>query len=213
MRDIQEGRRKVEIAHDGRVGHALGQQPRRIGDHRYAHRWLIGIALVDQTMIAEQKAIVRIEHDHRVLIDALLLEIGHDAAQAVVDRREGAIDVADLLLQFSIGVIGEIRAMPAVALVAHPHGLAGVVFRRVGHAGRQRNIQVGILVLVALGRLRVGVDRFVAEIEEEGLGLVTAFFQPVHRIVGQFIGDVAGALDDLSVDIERLPFSRRQLCR
>ena len=56
--------------------------------------------------------------NERVLVDAHGSELIHDASDAVVDAAQGFGVALVVLLDVEFGVIGEVDAVPAVALVA-----------------------------------------------------------------------------------------------
>ena len=94
--------------------------------HRHAHRLLVGGALVDQAVLAEREAVVAHEDDERRVEQPALAQQRDDAADAVVDG-EQRLGVAPVVLgDVERAVVREVHAVPAVALVPHPHRLAGV---------------------------------------------------------------------------------------
>ena len=183
----------------------------RIDDHRHPDRRLVGVALVDQAVFAEHEAVVAVEDDHGVLFQAVVSQILEKAAQAVVHRGQGAVDVAHLLTKIPVRMIGEVRPVPAVALVLHPDGFAAIVLRRVRHRRRQGDFQIAVLVSIARRRHGVGMDGLVRQIQEEGLGRITPMLQPVHRIVRQIVGDIGALLGRHAIHIQHLPLTRSQL--
>ena len=58
-----------------------------------------------------------------------------------------------------------------------------------------------VAALVPLGGHEVGVDGLVREVEEER-PIGAALFQPVERVVGELVGDVAALRHRLAVDVE-----------
>ena len=98
--------------------------------------------------------------------------------------------------------------MPAVALIAHPARTARLLVRRVRLALRRLQARRGQRALVALRRDEVRVDALVRQVHEEGPRLV-ARLQPVERVVGQLVRDVALLRHLPAVDVQ--PVGRRQV--
>ena len=168
-RQIQEGRRQVQVAYPHRIGDPLGQQARRVGHHRHADGRLIGVALVDQPVLAHQEPVVAGEDDQGVVLQLVLSQVGQGSPEIVIHRAERGEVGPEIGRKVALGMVRKINAVPAVALVLHPNRLAAIVPGRIGHAVGHLDIEISVLAHVARGRLGVGVHRLVGQIEEEGL--------------------------------------------
>ena len=108
----------------------------------------------------------------------------------------------------SRSLVGEVDAVPAVALVADPHGLPLIVLRCIGHRLRRDERLVAIAALVPLRGDEVGVHGLVRQIENKraagGAGV-----QPFRGVVGQRVGDIAPLRDLAPVDVQ--PVGVRQV--
>ena len=162
-----DGGADVEIG-DDLVDHAAaGEEGRTLHEHGDADRRFVGDAFVDEAVLAEHEAVVAHVENEGVVVDAEGFEFGDDAADAVVHGEEGFAVAAVVIGDVEVAVVGEIDAVPGVALVAEPAGFAGVILRGVGGGGGQNEVLVGEFSLVTGCRGEVGVDGFVREIDEE----------------------------------------------
>ena len=167
-----------------------------------ADGFFVGLALVDEPVLAEAEAIVAGEEDVGGLeFTALLKQVEHPS-EGFVDGEEGLSITFVIVADGEVGVvIGEFDPVPAVALILDPHGTG-----RVGIGGRlfafgRNEMGVGVAAFVSLGGYEVGVDSLMRQIEEIGLffGLLG---DPVERVIGEFVGDVAFLWDMLAIDVQ-----------
>ena len=167
-----------------------------------ADGFFVGLALVDEPVLAEAETIIAGEEDVGGLEFTALLEQVEDSAEGFIDGEKG-LGVAFVVVgNGKIGiVIGEFDPVPAITLIPDPHGTG-----RVGIGGRlfafgRDEMGVGVTAFVALGGHEVGVDGFVRQVEEIGLffGLLG---DPVEGVIGEFVGDVAFLRDVLAIDVQ-----------
>lgn len=202
---LQDGRGDIDVQHVLLDGAARGDIARGPRQHRHPHRLLVGLPLVNKPVLAQHKAVVAHVDDQGVLGQPLLLQEVQHPGNALVDPHQGLAVLGDDLLQVLRVVIAVVVHMldpvPAVALLAHPIGLAFVVGLDVLHRLGSRDVGPGVLPLVALGRGELGVHGLVGQVGEERLVLL-APFDPVEGVVGQQVGDVAVHLPALPVDVQ-----------
>ena len=94
-----------------------------------------------------------------------------------------------MLSDIGIAVVGEVDAVPAIALVLQPHRLVFVVLGRVGHRLRDRKRLALVTPGVALRRMEHAVHALVREVEEEWfVSRFDLLIEPVDRVIGQLVG-------------------------
>ena len=132
---------------------------------------------------------------------AHLLERLEHPADAVVHREKRLTVILVKLLNVDAAVVREVDAVPTVTLILQPTRLAVVVRRRVGLRLGRHNFRIGIRAAMPLGRRELRVHRLVRKVHEKRL-VPLAAAQPVHRVVGQLVGDVAFLRHLFAVDVE-----------
>ena len=130
------------------------------------------------------------------------------AADAVVHREKCLAVIFVKLLDVDAAVIREVDAVPTVALILEPTRLAVVVRHRVGLRLGRHNFRIGIRAAMPLRRRELRVHRLMREVQKKRL-VPLAAAQPVHRVVGQLVGDVALLRHLFAVDVEAV--TRRQI--
>ena len=162
----------------------------------------VGLALVDEPVLAEAEAVVAGEEDVGGVEFAALLEEVEYSAEGLVDG-EKRLGIAFVVVGDGEGgvVIGEFDAVPAVSLILDPHGTGRAGIGGGFFAFGRNEVGVGVAAFVALGGYEVGVDSFVGQIDEIGLFL-GLLGDPVEGIVSEFVGNVAFLRDVLAIDVQ-----------
>ena len=197
---FENGRRDVDILHELRDLRAGFDQFGTVGQKRHAHRGLVHVALVDQAVLTEAEAVVAHVHHERRIGLSDLFEALHHAADTLVDAQQRLAIAFVEGIEVHVAVVHVVHAVPAIALLLDPGGLAPVVGLGIGHARGIVELDVLVSAQVPLGRLEHGVDRLVREVQEEGF--VAVLLEPLDGVVGQLVGDMLPGPHSLAVNVE-----------
>ncbi len=120
---------------------------------------------------------------------------------AFIDREQSLAVTLVVLADVERAVVREVDSVPAVALVLRPHrSQCFLAWRRVP---RRRPLEalIGIAALVTSGRYEVRMHCLVRHAHiERAIG--GALFEPLHRVVGELVGDVTLLRDAQAIDVE-----------
>ena len=198
---IEKGRCEVNVRHHLRHDGAGLEQLRAMQQQRHAHGRLVSRALVNQPVLTEVEAVVAHVNHQRRVEQLALREPSREPPHTVVHAEQRLAVAAMVRLEVEVRqVVAKVHAVPAVALVPHPHRLVEVVLRRVGEGLRRREGFARVTPLMPVRCDEVRVHRLVRDIGEEGLARLPSL-QPVQREVRQLVGDVAALRDTLAVHI------------
>ncbi len=98
-------------------------------------------------------------------------------------------------------MVGEVDAVPAVALVLRPHRPQFFLARRCAPCCRPFEALAGVAALVTRGRDELRMHGLVREAHKER-ALGRSLLEPAQRVVGELVGDVALLRDAQAVDVE-----------
>jgi hypothetical protein len=149
-------------------------------------------------MLALHETIVAGEQDDCVPGLPRAFDPRDQAAEAFIDGGQRPHIVALPARRVPCRMIGKFHAMPAVALVALPARGEGGIRRGFHDRGRE----VRIKPMVARGRFERCMRGLVREIQEIGLVRVAPVGEPVERIIGELVRDVARLRHGRAIDVE-----------
>ena len=126
---LKQRRPNIDVGDDFLDHRTTIDHLRAVHQERHAHRRLVGGSLVDQALFAKLKSVVAHVHEQRGLQQILLLKQIKQAAEIFVDSQQ-CLAVTDVIgVQIEIRqVVGEVHAVPTVALVPQPAWLVAKVF-------------------------------------------------------------------------------------
>ena len=153
--NVQVQRHRVNLARSG------AEQRRAMRQQRHADRRLIHGALVNQSMFAPQKAVVAHVDHQRILQQLLCFQFREDLAHAFVNGDEALAVALVVNLPRLVAIDRAIHSMPRSPPCADPIGPLLVKFFLVRQRFRTRDGQAIEQLLMALGRLKRRMHRFV----------------------------------------------------
>jgi hypothetical protein len=129
------------------------------------------------------------------------LQMFEQSVDTFVDGQQSLAVPLVVFADVQRAVIRKVDAMPAVALVLHPHGSQCLLARRRVPGRRPLETLVGVAALVSRCRDEICMHRFVrqAQIERSFAGSLS---EPLQRVVGELVGDVALLRDAHAIDVE-----------
>jgi hypothetical protein len=198
---VQEGLGEIHIGDDLVTSAAGGDLLRVAHQHWHAQAFLVHEALVKPAVLTQKETLVGGVDDDGVVAETEFVEKVKEAAGAFVDGS----DTAQVILD--VGVVLPLRlfhlaqtlrhrhfeVLELVHVIEHPHshGLGGIGAGRVviPEGLRERNVDIGVELLVALCRLPMTVVRLVMTHQGEGFVFITITDEILTQI-GDDIGDV-----------------------
>ena len=205
-RGLEEGGGEVEVDDHLGTPEAPGAavEPRRHHHQGHPDRRLVHRPLVDQTVLAELKAVVRREHEQGLFQQAPLFQCLDDPAHAVVHAAHRLRVVHGELLEVDRVVVQAVDAVPAPPLRLDPVRLALVVLVPVRHRHGRRIPLPGIAAEMAFRGPERRMHRLVRNVEQERRLLPFSAGQKVQRVVRDQIRGVALPRHAFTVDVEGL---------